>query len=106
MTRQLIRRWVLGLLRELKIPFNDPCNPNYEYDCLCGGSVTTTIEEPSFTSGDNEVTLSSTPSSLGNIQVYIGGQKVPNSKLSLTGNTLTFTSQVLIEGDEVEIIYS
>ena len=36
-SRRKIRAFVINLLRDLKIPFNDPCDPNYEYDCLCGG---------------------------------------------------------------------
>lgn len=63
------------------------------------------VEEPAFTPATNTFSVTVTPQALNQCQVFIGGQKIANSQLTLTGNTFTLTSYTLNAGDIVEVVY-
>lgn len=101
MNEDTLFRFVLRVLKQLRIPFVDPCDADYEGDCICGSSGSQSLT-PTFTAGTSTLTLPSPVS--GNPQVFIGGQKIHHARLTIVGNTITILNHTLATGEEVEVI--
>lgn len=70
-----------------------------------GGAPTWITEEPVVNAGTNTVVLTVAPELLEQVFLYIGGQKIRRSQLSLTGSTITLNTYTLNAGDIVEVQY-
>jgi hypothetical protein len=103
MNEDILFRYILRVLRQLRIPFIDPCDEDYQGDCICGTSGNSGEPvTPTFTAGTSILTLPNPVT--GNPQVFIGGQKIHHSRLTIVGNTITILDYTLATGEEVEVI--
>ena len=100
MNQDTLYTWVLRVLRQLQVPFIDPCDPSYAPSAM----VNFVSENFTIVTSTNMITLGGNPS-LNNLFVFVGGQKIPNNSLTLSGQVLTFNNNTLLSGDMVEVQY-
>lgn len=96
-------------LKELEIPFDDPCDESYTGDCsLCDGAVSGTFGNEEYTAvgGETDVVWTGPlPASKSAIWLYVGGQKIASSQYTLSSNTTTLDSPLAV-GQLVEIHFA
>lgn len=84
MSKQELYRYVTSILRGLRIPFVDPCNPDYEGDCLCSGGGS----GPTILKGTNTIRTGSD----GNLELNFG-TTLPSNEYQVFITVITSDSQ-------------
>jgi hypothetical protein len=108
MNKDQFYRYVISILKELQIPFTDPCDANYVGDCGdCSAATPVWAAETFVADGlSNSVTIIGTaPQAKLQTFVFIGGQKIPTISYTLVGSVITFSGFSLNNGDTVEVQY-
>lgn len=105
MSRQDLYRLIISTLKQLRIPFVDPCDANYTGDCICGSNTELTSEfftgRPVGTVG---LTLSTTPAVFHG--VYEDGLRLRQGiDFTRAGTNILFTTPTDAEHD-YEVVYA
>lgn len=106
MSKQELYKWVVLILRQLRVPFVDPCDVNYTGDCICDSGATGPTSEffnarPIGTVG---ITLSSSPTVFYGL--YEDGIRLRETiDFTRTGTNITFTVPTDAEHD-YEVSYA
>ncbi len=106
MNQDTFYSWVVRILKQLRIPFVDPCDLTYTGDCICGGANIAAFSQEFTMNGTSQViALVIAPTHPNTVALFIGGQRLPNSLFTVAGTNVTVTGYTFNNGDQVQITY-
>ena len=96
MSQDQFYRTTIQILRQLRIPFVDPCDTNYTGDCICGS--TGPVLNGLFSVDNNDLPIGLYSFRVPDALTVIGGTGVSEFTFSQFSNWTVFSDNVLIDG--------